>query len=119
MLGSYPNLLLVFLLGIGSLCALGLIVAARGVSEEFASGVVNFISWPMMFLSEVWFSLEGAPDWIIAASRWLPLTHMLTAARKIALEGAGLMEILPELGILAGMTVVFLGIAAALFSWTE
>ena len=67
-LGSYFNLFLVFCLGSLSLTALGLVLASRGTSEEFTTGILNFISWPMMFLSEVWFSLEGAPDWVMSGS---------------------------------------------------
>ena len=51
-------------LGSLSLTSLGLVLASRGTSEEFTTGILNFISWPMMFLSEVWFSMEGAPAWV-------------------------------------------------------
>jgi hypothetical protein len=33
------------------------------------------------------------------------------------LDGAGLADILPRLALLAGMTVLFLGVAAAGFRW--
>jgi len=62
--GSYLSLFLFFFLGSLSLSSLGLLVASRGISEEFTSGILNFITWPMMFLSEVWFSIEGSPRWI-------------------------------------------------------
>jgi ABC-2 type transport system permease protein len=118
-LGSYVDLLLTFLLGGASLTAMGLVLAARGTSEEFTNGVLNFLSWPMMFLSEVWFSLEGAPEWIRRVAACLPLTHLLTAVRKIMNEGATLTDVAPQLTILALMTVVFLSIGAVLFSWTR
>jgi ABC-2 type transport system permease protein len=63
MSGSYLALLLVAVLGACSMISLGLLIAARVASEEFAGGLLNMLSWPMMFLSGVWFSLEGAhPD---------------------------------------------------------
>ncbi len=117
--GSYANLFLTFFLGSLSLTGLGLILAARGTSEEFTTGVLNFISWPMMFLSEVWFSLEGAPGWIQSFAKIFPLTHMLNAVRRIMNDGAGLLDVLPELTILGIMSVVFLGLGASLFSWTR
>ena len=101
------------------IAGLGLILAARGTSEEFTTGVLNFISWPMMFLSEVWFSLEGAPGWIQAFAKIFPLTHMLTAVRRIMNDGAGLVDVLPEFTILGIMSIVFLGLGASLFSWTR
>jgi ABC-type multidrug transport system permease subunit len=117
--GSYLDLALVFFVGSLSLTALGLIIAARGTSEEFATGLLNFIAWPMMFLSEVWFSLEGAPEWVKALAQIFPLTHLLRAARKIMNEGAGLLEVSVELTVLTTMTLVFLMAGARLFSWNR
>ncbi len=115
--GSYFNLAVVFLAGCLSLTAMGLVVASRGVSEEFTNGILNFITWPMMFLSEVWFSIEGAPHWVKLIAKLFPLTHVLTGVRKIMNDGAGLIEVAPELLILSGMTLLFLIIGARLFSW--
>ena len=118
-LGSYVDLILIFFLGSTSLTALGLVLASRGTSEEFTTGILNFISWPMMFLSEVWFSLEGAPQWVKAASQIFPLTHILTAVRKIMHDGAGLMDVSAEITILTLMTLAFLGLGAVMFSWNK
>jgi ABC-type multidrug transport system permease subunit len=117
--GSYADLFVIFFLGSLSLTALGLVLASRGTSEEFTTGILNFISWPMMFLSEVWFSLEGAPGWVISFSKIFPLTHMLTAARKVMHDGAGLMDVGPQILILSLMTLGFLMLGAALFSWNK
>jgi len=115
--GSTFLLLTTAVLGAISMISLGFMVAARFTSEELANGVINLVSWPMMLLSGVWFSLEGAPPWLRVAAETLPLTQMLEAARAVMLDGAGLVEILPRLATLAAMTVVFLGIAAAGFRW--
>ena len=118
-LGSYLDLFLIFFLGSTSLTALGLVLASRGTSEEFTTGILNFISWPMMFLSEVWFSLEGAPAWVKGVSNIFPLTHILTAVRKIMHDGAGIMDVGLEITILTLMTLAFLGLGAAMFSWNK
>ena len=117
--GSYLDLIIMFLAGCLSLTALGLIIASRGTSEEFTNGVLNFITWPMMFLSEVWFSLEGAPQWVKAIAKLFPLTHLLTGVRKIMNDGATLTQVSFELSVLAGMTLLFLIVGAALFSWNK
>ena len=117
--GSYLDLCIVFFLGSLSLTSLGLVLASRGTSEEFTTGILNFISWPMMFLSEVWFSLEGAPGWVKTFAKIFPLTHMLTAARKIMHDGAGLIQIGPEITVLALMTLGCLVLGASMFSWNK
>ena len=117
--GSLPNLFAVFLAGSTCMTSLGLVVASRGTSEEFTNGLLNFISWPMMFLSEVWFSIEGAPAWLQATAKIFPLTHLLKAARQVMNEGQGLIAVMPEITILCAMTLAFLLVGAALFSWNK
>jgi len=117
--GSFFDLVIVFLIGGFSLISLGVIVASRGTNEELTSGILNFLTWPMMFLSEVWFSIEGAPHWLKMFANVFPLTHLLRAARKIMNDGQGLVDVVPEISILLIMTAVFLTIGASLFSWRK
>lgn len=117
--GSYLDLMVLFLLGCLSLTAMGLVVASRGNSEEFTNGVLNFITWPMMFLSEVWFSIEGAPDWVKNIAELFPLTHLLTGVRKIMNDGATLGDVGYEITVLGAMTLIFLVVGASLFSWNK
>ncbi len=117
MFGSYWNLLLVFSLGAVSLISMGLLVAARIRSEELAGGILNLVSWPMMFLSGVWFSLEGANPLMQKLALIFPLTHIIDAARSIMIDGAGLVEVSTQLVVLTAMSVVFLLLGAVLFRW--
>ncbi len=116
-LGSLLDLYLIFALGSACLISLGLLVAARVRSEELAGGVLNMLSWPMMFLSGVWFSLEGAPRGLRLFADMMPLTHLIAASRAVMTEGATLSQVAPHLWILAGMTAVFLAIGAWTFRW--
>ncbi len=117
--GSYWTLFWVFLAGSLNFIALGLLLASRGTSEEFVSGILNFISWPMMFLSEVWFSLEGAPQWIRQVAQIFPLTHLLKAARAVINDGATLLDVRLEMGVMLAGTVLMISLAAMLFSWNR
>ncbi|HJS21958.1 MAG TPA: ABC transporter permease [Steroidobacteraceae bacterium] len=115
--GNPLLLFAVALLGAISLIAIGLFVAARFTSEELAGGILNFITWPMMLLSGVWFSLEGSAEWLQWMARIFPLTQMLEAARAIMLDGAGLAEVAPQLAFLALSSVLFLSLGALFFRW--
>jgi ABC-2 type transport system permease protein len=117
MYGSYLNLLLVLLLGTLSMISLGLVVAARMANEEAANGLLNLMSWPMMLLSGVWFSLEGSPELVRQFGQLLPLTHVIDAARSIMIDGAGLTDIGDNLLILLSMSILFLLIGARSFRW--
>lgn len=117
MLGNYLTLALIALVGNLCLLSLGLIVASRMANEELANGLLNFLTFPMLLLSEVWFSLDGAPQWMAQVSNLLPLTHMVQAAREVMIEGASLAEVSDHLAAMAIMTVLFLALAAKIFKW--
>jgi hypothetical protein len=57
MKGSWLNLLLLTALSIMCMIALGLVFASRIKSEELASGLLNLVTFPMLILSGVFFSL--------------------------------------------------------------
>jgi len=116
-LGSLLDLYLIFALGSACLISLGLLTAARVRSEELAGGVLNMLSWPMMFLSGVWFSLEGAPRPLRLLADAMPLTHLIDAARAVMTEGAGLAQVATHLYVLSAMTVLFLAVGAWTFRW--
>jgi ABC-2 type transport system permease protein len=115
--GSLALLILVAFSGALSMIAMGLTVAARFSSEEVVGGLLNLLTWPMMLLSGVWFSLEGSPQWVRWVAGIFPLTHVLDAARAIMLDGAGAAEIAPDLIYLAVTAVVFLAFGAWSFRW--
>jgi ABC-type multidrug transport system permease subunit len=117
MVGSYWLLLLILVLGALSMISLGLLIAARITSEEAANGLLNLLSWPMMLLSGVWFSLEGSHPLVQNLSLILPLTHMIDAARAVMIEGAGLMDVMGQLSVLALISVVFVTIGSTIFRW--
>jgi len=115
--GSHVLLLLVFVLGALSLISLSLLMSTRTSSEELAGGLLNLMVWPMMVLSGVWFSLEGAHPMLQKLSLIFPLTHVTSAARAIMIDSAGFLQILPNLLVLAVSTIVLLVLAAWFFKW--
>ena len=117
MIGSYWNLAVITMLGALSLISLALIIASRSDSEELTNGLLNLVTFPMIILSGVWFSLEGAPQWVQDMALWLPLTHMIEGARAIMGNGDGLWDIRHHVFSLLGMTALYTAIAASLFRW--
>lgn len=117
MQGSYWVLLLVTTLGAMCLISIGLLIASRTASEEFAGGILNTLTWPMMLLSGAWFSLEGTHAWVQQLALLFPLTHMIAATRAIMNEGATLAQVMPHVWVISIMSVIFLAIGAYIFKW--
>jgi ABC-2 type transport system permease protein len=115
--GSIVLVILVGLLGALSMVAMGLTIAARFSSEEVVGGLLNLLTWPMMLLSGVWYSLEGSPQWVQWVASLFPLTHVLNAARAVMIDGAGLPQISTDLVYLGVTALVFLAFGAWSFKW--
>ncbi len=117
MLGSYFDLLAIGLLGALCMISLGLLMACRSHSEELIGGLINLLTWPMMLLSGVWFSLEGASELVQNISQFFPLTHMLNGARAIMTDGATLADLRFEVSLLLVLTIVFITLTGFFFKW--
>ena len=115
--GSIALLLLLAVLGALSMIALGLTIAAGVSSEELVGGMLNLLTWPMMLVSGIWFSLEGSPRWVQWAAHIFPLTHVLEGGRAVMLDGAGIAQIAPNLLYLGVTALIFLTFGAWSFRW--
>lgn len=110
--------LLIFLaISAAAMISVGLIVAARISNEEVADGVLNMMTWPMIFLSGIWFSLDGASGWVVAISKAMPLTYVVKGLRAILIDGVRITQLLPEIGILAVISLTLIAVGSALFKW--
>ncbi|MEO0575277.1 MAG: ABC transporter permease [Pseudomonadota bacterium] len=117
--GSFIALAVIAFVGHVALISLGLLVASRISSEELAGGMLNLLTWPMMLMSGVWFSLEGSAQWLQQVAKISPLTQILDGARMVMLDGAGLGQVLPQIATLCVMCAIFLTSAAFLFRWGD
>ena len=117
--GSYLTLFFIYMLGCFALSSIGLVAAARLDNEELVNGILNFMTYPMMFLSEVWFSLEGSPEWVKQTAHVMPLWHMVKGMREVMSEGATLAQLSPHIAVLAGIGIFCLFLGGYLFRWTK
>ncbi|HUP57858.1 MAG TPA: ABC transporter permease, partial [Bdellovibrionota bacterium] len=115
--GSWFDLMVFLGVSATSMISLGLLVAARLASEEVADGVLNLMTWPMIFLSGVWFSIEGASRWVLFGAKLMPLTHVVDGLRAILLDGATLASLLPQVTTLLALSLVFLVVGSLIFRW--
>jgi ABC-type multidrug transport system permease subunit len=117
MRGSYLALALLYIAGGLCMISVGLVVASRLRTEELADGLLNVLSWPMLLLSGVWFSMEGTSAAAQALSYLMPLRYLVQGARAVMIDGAGLFAILPQVVLLLVIAAALTAIAAHLFRW--
>ncbi len=115
--GSAIDLVLLCVLASMSFSALGLLIASRARTIEAASGLMNAVMMPMWIVSGVFFSAQRFPDLIQPVIKALPLTAAIDALRMNMLQGAGLGQVAPEMGVLGVWLVVCFALALKLFRW--
>jgi len=115
--GSLLDLAVVCLLGSLAFSAMGLLLASRAKTIEAASGLMNAVMLPMWIASGVFFSAQRFPDVVQPIIKALPLTAAIDALRANMLQGANLVQLAPQLGVLSVWLVVCFVLALKLFRW--
>ena len=115
--GSVLTVGLISLVGSLTFAGLGLLVAARPVTIEGVSGLMNLVMLPMWLLSGTFFSSEKFPDLMQPVIQALPLTALNNALRGVINEGLPLNSHLPELGIMLIWASISFLIALRWFRW--
>jgi ABC-2 type transport system permease protein len=103
--------------GVFAFLSVGLVVAAVARTEDAAQGLVQVIVLPMAFLSGAFFPLNGAPDWLRAISRVLPLRYLIDGLSDVMVRGKGPLSVLPVIGGLVLFALVLSAIGARFFRW--
>lgn len=115
--GNVGYLIIVGFVGAAIFMAVGFTISGFARDEGAVAAIANLISFPMMFLSGVFFSLSNEPNWLQPITRLLPLTFLADALRSISLNGADLWTVRSDLLGLAVWLVVTLTLAMRLFRW--
>jgi len=106
------------LLGSGSFVSIGFFVAAVSKNVEIAAALGQVIGTPMMFLSGIFFPLQGLPDWLHTVASFLPLTYLGDALRQTMVNGVPFAPLQFDAIVLGGWLIVCLAISARYFRWT-
>jgi len=112
-------LVVVLAVAVGALAFLAIGFAISGVSPnaETAASYANLITFPMLFLSGIFFSMESAPTWLQPITKVLPLPYLVDALREPMTLGNGLTAIWSVLLVLLLTFAVAMAVAVRFFRW--
>lgn len=116
-IGNYFELIPFLVFGIITILGIGLALGGWAKNERQVAPVANIIVFPMMFLSGTFFPRYAMPDWLQNITSYMPLTPVIDGARLIATEGKHLVDLGPQLGVMAFWLVVVYIIAFRVFRW--
>jgi ABC-2 type transport system permease protein len=115
--GSWPLIFFVIVVGSLMFLAIGFAISSVARNVMAAATYANLITFPMMFLSGVFFSLDSAPECLQPLGRVLPLSYLVDALREPMTRGRGLDAIWGDLGLMGLTFAVALFIAIRFFRW--
>jgi ABC-2 type transport system permease protein len=96
---------------------IGLAIGGWARNERQAAPLGNIVVFPMMFLSGTFFPRFLMPEWLQNITAYIPLTPVIDGIRLIANEGKGLLDILPQVGLVCGWGIIVYIIAFRVFRW--
>jgi ABC-2 type transport system permease protein len=115
--GDIAALLAMFLAGNIAFAGIAVFVSSHTSNTEVGNGLINFVVFPLMILSGIFFSYQNFPDWSLPFIRYLPLTIMTDGVRSIFNEGAGFHEVAVPIMILMATGILFFTAGLKIFKW--
>lgn len=106
MAGSFVSVLAITLLLAITALSLATLLSAYAKNEFQMFQFIPVVIVPQVFFSGV-FPIESV-EWIEAIGKIMPLTYGADALKAIMISGEGLSAVLPEIGVLAGFSVLFI-----------
>lgn len=115
--GNLLSALLMVVLGSLAFLSLGFVISSFASNQETADSLANAFSFPMMFLSGIFFPVDSAPAWLQPIMRLMPLRYLADALRDLMVRNAGLTDVWPEALVMAGTAVVGFLLSLRFFRW--
>ena len=116
-LGNWLLLLGLILLGTLLFVALGYVVGARVKTVEGANPIVQLISFPMMFLSGVFWPVDIMPAFIRPVVTALPLTYLGDGLRQVMVQSTPLYPLGVDVLVMLAWIAVCMLVTVRLFKW--
>jgi ABC-2 type transport system permease protein len=115
--GSLPLIVGISVLGSLMFAGMGLLIGSRAQNTHTVAGLVNLTTLPMLVTSGVFFSAARFPAAFQPIIKLLPLTALIEAVRAVMLDGAGVVAVRNQLGILLAWGLLSFVLALRMFRW--
>jgi ABC-2 type transport system permease protein len=117
--GAWWMVIPLVIAGTFTFLSIGLVIGTFAKTEDSAQGLVQLIVLPMAFLSGSFFPLDGAPGWLQAVSKAMPLRYLVDSMRDVMVRGKDAASALPTVGGLLLVAIVLSLLAGKLFRWDD
>lgn len=95
----------------------GMAIAGWAKDSNQAAPISNLVSFPMMFLSGVFFPVFLMPDVLQRVTAFIPLTPIIDGLRLILTEEKTILDLGPQLAVIGAWTLIIYFVAFKVFRW--
>jgi ABC-2 type transport system permease protein len=114
---NIPGLVVMLVTGALAAAALGTMLGTFVKTAAQAQGLSIMLGMVMALMGGCWYPLELFPQVVRNIVKVLPTTWAMQGLLDLVLRGRGLVDILPEAGVLLGFAAVFFGIGIWRFKY--
>jgi ABC-type multidrug transport system, permease component len=114
---TFLEMMVLSFIGLLVFMGFGFIVSGLATSDSTIPPLANLITLPQFLLAGTFFPIDRFPGWLQVIAKVLPLTHLNTAMRSVAFEGAHLWDVRTEIGILLLWGIIAYALAVKVFRW--
>ncbi|CAN5153582.1 ABC transporter permease [soil metagenome] len=115
--GSLFNVVIMVTVGSLAFLSLGFMISSFARNQEAAASLGNALSFPMLFLSGVFFPVDNAPAWLQPITKLIPLTYLADGLRNVMVRGENLPAEWLNIGVLLLTCVIGLVLSVRYFRW--
>lgn len=116
-IGSLWKMFVFGILGAVVFLGMGFALAGLSRSEDQVAPLANIVTLPQLLLSGVFFSRSNLPGFAHLLTQFFPLTFLADGMRSLAIDGASLAQIWPQMAGLAVWSILTTAVAVKLFRW--
>tara|TARA_R110000824_G_scaffold7892_7_gene35996 strand:- start:17734 stop:18819 length:1086 start_codon:yes stop_codon:yes gene_type:complete len=118
-IGNLLNLYIFIILGTTIFLSLGFCLGSLAKSQQAIMAMNMLLTWPQMLLTGIFYPIDAMPAIVQPLANVLPLSFVVNGLRGVAIDGANLVALMPNIiGILIWLAIA-LGFAIKLFNWKE
>lgn len=115
--GSLINVVVMVTIGSVAFLSLGFVVSSLARNTEAAASLSNAFSFPMLFLSGVFFPVDNAPAWLQPITKIIPLTYLANGLRNVMVRGSDLPSEWLNIVVLIATCAIGLIVSVRFFKW--
>jgi len=115
--GSWLLLIPPIVLGTAAFVGIGFLITSVSRTSESARALAAMVTFPLMFLSGLFFPINALPTVVQTIARILPLAWASDALHQVMNDGAGFGAITTDCLVMLAWAVVTIAVAAWRFRW--